>query len=463
MPSARLRRLVSATRGGVGQRQKVAIGAIQKRSDGRKRPWLVRWTVDGVEARGQSFTTKKGADHFRAELVQAEADGVRFDSVTGCPVSTVRTTSETMATWCRAYMAQTWGTAAPNTRRSIGPALVWGIERSIRDGAPPLTEALHKELAVWLRPGAHEPSYDLAAWLRWSPNLAEMDKPALYELDRRLRLRTGGPGEPLGAALGKEAAGKSVKTVRLCLDTAVDAGLMVANAWPVPKKGESRRRANRPKKVLDSAVILTPVQATALLEAIPTHQPGSRAYAAMAAVGLYAGARPSECVALSVEDFSLPDSGWGTVSISQAWAGAGEQWGEAAEDLGDPKTDAGTRAFPIPPVLVRAIQAWMEFSGITAGRLFPTRSGGRPTASNYGRALARAAATAGVPAPSPYDLRHTAASWMSNEGVPIAEAARRHGSTVEVMLRWYIHAVPGVEERTNALMDAFYDTTSAPR
>ena len=436
-------------------RQRVSIFKVVHRKDGRREPWIVRWTVSGaVKPFSEPFTSKKGAERYRATLIQAEADGVRFDAVIGLPVSTARSTSETMATWSRAYLAETWGTAAPNTRRTIGPALVWAVERSIRDGAPKLTPELHKEVGDWLREPQREPSRSLAAWLRWSPNLAEMDKAALYELDRRLRLRTGGPGEPLGEALGKEAAGKNVKVTRKALDRAVAKGLLVANPWPVADAGEASRQANRPETTQETAVILTPAQAKALLAAIPTHQPSSRAYQAMAGVGLYAGARPSECVVLSVEDFDLPASGWGSVRLNQAWRGAGEQWGKPTENIGRPKTTK--RAVPIPPLLVELTKAWMNHSGITTGPLFLTRSGGRPTSSNYRRALAAAAKRAGVPVPSPYDLRHTYASWASDQGMPIAELSRRLGDKIATVQEWYIHMVEGSEARANVLMDQYY-------
>jgi integrase len=69
---------------------------------------------------------------------------------------------------------------------------------------------------------------------------------------------------------------------------------------------------------------------------------------------------------------------------------------------------------------------------IDTGPLFLTRSGSRPTQSNWCRALARACLAVGWPsALTPYGLRRTNASHLA-QSIPIAEAAARLGHSVEI-------------------------------
>jgi hypothetical protein len=67
-------------------RQVVRVFNVQdRRSDGRPRPWLVRWEVD-ARRNTRSFKTKARADRFRSELLVARHRGDRFDRDTGEPV-----------------------------------------------------------------------------------------------------------------------------------------------------------------------------------------------------------------------------------------------------------------------------------------------------------------------------------------------------------------------------------------
>ena len=57
---------------------------------------------------------------------------------------------------------------------------------------------------------------------------------------------------------------------------------------------------------------------TTIIDAMRSHQPGSRTYQAMTAVVFYAGLRPSEVVMLRPRALHLPTDGWG--SCCPAWA-----------------------------------------------------------------------------------------------------------------------------------------------
>ena len=84
----------------------------------------------------------------------------------------------------------------------------------------------------------------------------------------------------------------------------------------------------------------------AVIDAIPTYQPGSRTYQVMTAVAYYAGLRPSEVVMLRARALVLPSTGWGRIDVVEADI----DWDEP----GEPKT--GERTVPIPPRLVAILR-----------------------------------------------------------------------------------------------------------
>jgi integrase len=123
------------------------------------------------------------------------------------------------------------------------------------------------------------------------------------------------------------------------------------------------------------------------------------------------------------------------------------------DEPGEPKT--GPRTVPIPPVLVAELRAWVdtrEFAGDEL--LFRTRSGKRPTLSNWGRAWQRALRSIDQPPLRVYDCRHAAATTWLRAGVPLGEAARRLGHSVETLVSTYVGALVGDEELANERIDA---------
>jgi integrase len=147
---------------------------------------------------------------------------------------------------------------------------------------------------------------------------------------------------------------------------------------------------------------------------------------------------------------SLPATGWGTIAVTEADNG----WDEP----GDPKT--GNRTTPMPPRLVDLLRTWINEHEVAADeRVFRTRKGKRPSRSNWSRALKRACENASHPRVRVYDFRHANATMMLKAGVPLAEAARRLGHSVETLVSTYIGAMDGDDTEANALIDAVLATT----
>jgi integrase len=191
------------------------------------------------------------------------------------------------------------------------------------------------------------------------------------------------------------------------------------------------------------------------LAAMPSHQPSSRTYQVMIAVMYYGGLRPSETIMLRPRALRLPEEGWGRIDVVEADI--------SFDQPGEPKT--GRRSVPIPPVLVTMLREWIDEHGFAAEDLiFRTRTGNRPTASNWSRTWQRALRQIGHPPLRVYDCRHAAATTWLAAGVPLGEVARRMGHSVDTLVSTYVGALTGDEDLANRRIEALLggNTASAP-
>jgi integrase len=177
------------------------------------------------------------------------------------------------------------------------------------------------------------------------------------------------------------------------------------------------------------------------IKAIATHQPGSRTYQVMTAVAYYAGLRPSEVVMLRVRSAALPITGWGRLEVTEADI--------SFDEPGEPRT--GPRSVPIPPTLVGILRDWTEQRALKSpdNLLFRTRTGSRPTASNWCRAWHRALRSIGQKPLRVYDCRHAAATTWPWSGVGFGETARRLGHSVETLVSTYVGVLDDEEQVAN--------------
>ncbi len=175
-----------------------------------------------------------------------------------------------------------------------------------------------------------------------------------------------------------------------------------------------------------------------------SHQPASRMYQTMTAVGYYAGLRPSETIMLRPRVLTLPDDGWGLIDLEEA--------DDGYDDAADPKT--GPRPVPIPPQLVDHLRTWLDaLEPEDDGLIFRTRNDRRPALSNWGRSLKRATSLVGHGPLAPYDCRHTCATTWLQAGVPLGEVALRLGHSVETLVAYYIGALQGDDLIANERID----------
>ena len=423
--------------------QEVKVFGVQdRRSTAQaKLPWIARHSIDGRQ-RSKSFRTRAEAERYRVLLLQAVHAGERFDATTGEPESWQAPLHDLlMHEWARRWLSDQWQEWQPRTRVSATEALARLLPLTVRDGATP-PAGLRRYLHVALSPAAeHDRDASLEAWLATNClSLVEIDRERVAEIDRQLGLKL--DGSPLAAT----TANRIRIVSRACVQAAVSIGAIAGDPWPPRSQQRARRKVARRKRGVDVRSLPGPVTMARAIDAITTHQPGSRTYRVMTAVAYYAGLRPSEVVMLRPRALVLPPDGWGRINVTEADI--------SFDEPGEPKT--GPRTVPVPPVLVTILRQWIEENGFDEadGLLFRTRGGKRPSPSNWGRAWHRALATVGQEPLRVYDCRHAAATTWLRAGVPLAETARRLGHSVETLVANYVGALDDEEHIGNTRIES---------
>lgn len=423
--------------------QDVQIFGVQDRRgrSAAKRPWVIRWRIDGRD-RSKAFRTKTEAERHRAALLQAQLRGERFDDETGQPGSWTPAVDDMAAhEWARRWLAEQWDEWQPRTRASAVEALARLVPLLVIDLAPTPPAGLRLELHQSLRPGVGDAEGPGERWLdRWSLRLSDLDRARLAIVDQRLRV--GDNGQPLAST----TVARYRNVSRACIRRAVELDVLPIDPWPPAPRGRQRRKINRSSRAVDVRALPDPPTMARALEAMISHQPASRMYQMMTAVAYYAGLRPSEVVMLQPRCLDLPESGWGAIEVREADVDVDEP--------GEPKT--GPRSVPIPPQLVACVRDWLDTHDFApTDRIFRTKNGTRPLQSNWRRAWLRALSEIDHPPLRIYDCRHAAATTWLQAGVPLGEVAIRMGHSVETLVSTYVGALAGDEAVANDKIEAF--------
>jgi len=419
----------------------VSVFGLQRRAGERhRRPWVVRWAVTGRQ-RSRSFRTRAEADRYRTALLVAVQRGEPFDDSSGEPVAWQPLPDDLRAHhWARRWLAEQWPEWAPRTRVSAVEALSRLLPLLVDPSAAAPPPSLRRHLTATLPPipGTGDP--DAERWLdRSILELGQLTRPLLAAVDQRLGVADD------GTALGAATAGRFRKVSRACIRRAVELGVLDVDPWPPAARGRSSRKAARTRRQVSIRQLPTPQTIAKVLDAMPSHQPASRTYQVMTAVAYYAGLRPSEVVMLRADALELPDDGWGRLHVTEADV--------SFDEPGEPKP--GPRSVPIPPQLVVMLREWVDASGHRGqDLLFRTRTGMRPRASNWSRALHRALAACDAPPMRIYDCRHPAATTWLRAGVPLGDVAKRMGHSVETLVSTYVGALQGDEALANTRIEA---------
>jgi site-specific recombinase XerD len=193
-----------------------------------------------------------------------------------------------------------------------------------------------------------------------------------------------------------------------------------------------------PPKRFDRTIItyLSEKEAGALLAAPDQSTRTGRRDHAMLATAIQTGLRASELVSLQVNDVHL-----GT--------------GAHVSCIGKGRKQ---RITPLTASTVTVLKNWLEErAGLSAGPLFPSRTGTRLSRDALERRLAKHAATAAKTCPtlaekkiSPHTMRHTAAMRLLEAGVDTTVIALWLGHESVATTQIYIHADLALKERAIA-------------
>lgn len=138
-------------------------------------------------------------------------------------------------------------------------------------------------------------------------------------------------------------------------------------------------------------------------------------------VALTVALRPGELLALCWDDLDLDA---GTIHVHRAWKGTGEY-----RHLGEPKTRGSVRTVTLPPAVVERLKAHRRiqleqrlstpvWTKDAPDLVFPSQTGEPLDTANLRRLVADVALKAKIDGKlSPYDLRHSATSLLSEAGV----------------------------------------------
>lgn len=233
---------------------------------------------------------------------------------------------------------------------------------------------------------------------------------------------------------GMTAAPATVKKVvaefRLCLATAVKQGLIHSN----PAAG-----LVLPKAVKADMTIVDPKTLQALADAVPDR------YRALVLLLGHCGLRIGEAVALTPADVA---GGYITVNKTMTKTAQGMA-------VGLPKSTAGIRSVPMPPLIVEALQ---EHTERFPGRyLFTGSQGAAVQPHNFSqRTFKTACKKVGVPDMRVHDLRHTCITYWVQAGIPLPQVVKWAGhSDASFTLNRYAHYFKKDDSKYMDMLDTY--------
>lgn len=159
--------------------------------------------------------------------------------------------------------------------------------------------------------------------------------------------------------------------------------------------------------------------------------PHADVWQALVGLGCFSGLRPiGELAGLDVEHIDFDRN---RVWVSQVVTRSGLR--------AYPKNDASVRSVPFPEEVAALL--WRIVGDRGSGPVFTAPEGGRVNESNFrNRVWGPALKAAGVAHESPYVMRHTAASWWIQAGLPDYRVAALLGHSSTRMVSVYAHLDP---------------------
>jgi integrase len=188
-------------------------------------------------------------------------------------------------------------------------------------------------------------------------------------------------------------------------------------------------------------------------------------YEVVVALHWLGGLRPSEIAHLTVNDVTLPKTGWGTLRLTGATVTAGKRWTDGHTTVQrkglKARADKHVRMVPIPQELVKTLRRHIDDNNLTGRDLLVTSPRGGPlNYSSVGAAWQKVReqmfpANHRLRETRLYDLRHSNATILLTSGVPVAVVAARLGHSPAVCMRIYQGILSGYDDIANTAVDKF--------
>lgn len=219
------------------------------------------------------------------------------------------------------------------------------------------------------------------------------------------------------------AAGKTIANKHGLLSAALNGAVRAGHIASNPAAGARLPRTERPEMRM-----FTPDEFAALSAEFPDY------WRPMLRFLVASGARMGEVTALRPRDVNRPKS---TVHIGRAWKRNPGGW-----EIGAPKTRMSVRTLNVPKAILDDLDYSHEYLFTTPGT--GNRGAGGPVRpinlrrSVWYPALLRAKIS--EPRPRLHDLRHTCASWMIADGIPLPVIQRHLGhESIQTTVNLYGH------------------------
>jgi integrase len=194
---------------------------------------------------------------------------------------------------------------------------------------------------------------------------------------------------------------------------------------------------------------LTPAEARVLLREAATRRNG-----AAITLGLALGLRRGELLGLMWDDLELDDVP-ATLTIRRALKK--RPGGSDYLVLEEPKTRGSRRTIPIPGPVVEVLRGHRVASGGLAGLVFRSPTGGPVDPDAFTKFVGDVTVAAGLGRWSPHELRHSAASILLAQGVPLKIVSEVLGhSSIRITADVYGHLIGPPTEAAAAMERALW-------
>lgn len=376
-------------------RRSVGEGAIYETADGRLRGSLLVDLPNGNQKRVYvSGRTRADVSH--------KLDAKRKEAAVG------DVTAETLAEYLPRWLAATKARVRPATFLDYGYSVDY-----------------------WLKGGA--------------VNLGKRRLTKLAPADIETRMAE------LTATISASTAVHARRVLRRALNDAIREGILNRNAAVM---------ARPPRVPRAEMKTLTAAEAQRFLTATASNR-----YGPLYALALATGMRRGELLGLSWDDVAA-----GSLVVRRGLATAGLVTDEAGHKrmtwtLAEPKTAKSKRTVMLPAVAVDALkrqrsrQAAAKLAAGTAWQdrdnlVFTSETGEPIPPANLSAAFRKTLERLGLPAIRFHDLRHTAATLMLANGVPLKVVSETLGhSTIAITADVYAHVTPDLRREAAAAMD----------